>query len=980
MNVKSKVLSAGVLFFIGQGLSAQIDTTKVKDIEEVVVVAYGAQTKESLTGSVGEVKAAEIKNISAANVVQGLTGKVAGVQVFTQNGLPGQAPRVRFRGVGSINTTSEPLYVVDGVPYTGNIAGINNNDIESMTFLKDAAASSLYGNRAANGVIIITTKKGKKGRTQFNLDLKAGVASRGIPEYDILSSPSEYYEVYHKMLKNNFINNGQTEAAAHTAASNGLITGSTGLGYNVTNVANAEIIGLDGKFNPNASILYQEDWKDYLFKDGFYTNTYFSASGATDNTTFFYSLGYESNDTYMVNSKWEKITGRMKLDTKLGDRIKFGGNMGYSFMEQNAPDGFDGSTAYSNPFQWTRNIAPIYPVHLYNAAGILQTDDNGAPLYDDGTKNIDGRVRQYGQLQNPYATALLDIKKRKMNQIFAGAYGTVNIFDGLDFTYKITGEFYNNRANELDTPLYGDAVSPNGRLYNWNRNISSLNQQQLLEYNKNFGEFSIGVLAAHESFKRNSDYMETHVINGLLTNSVYSDMFATLVDARGNGSPYALDSYFGRLNLDYADKYFLSGSIRRDGSSRFHPDNRWGTFFSVGGSWIVSKENWFTNNFMNFLKLKASYGEVGNDNLSSYTVTRDFPYLNLYSVIQTTNQVDTPPYNMTFKGNPDITWETNENFNAGLEFGLFNDRVTVDAEYFNRTTRDLLYMRPYPLYTGFAEIPENIGDMRNRGVEVSLGIDVVKTSNFKLNLNGNTTYFKNEVLSIPTVSGRDFIVDGNYIMKAGQSRYTWYMREFAGVNPETGAALWTVLNEATGERTTTENYSNATLIDTGIDALPDFYGGFGLDLKYKNIDFTANFAYQFGGKGYDSMWMNLMKRSSDVGTNFHKDYYNTWSFDNKDAALPIVLPNDATLQYSQSTLGLISSDYISLQNVSIGYTFDKDLLANTGLAGLRLYAVADNLHVWSKRKGYDPRMNITGISSSNYSPIRTISVGANVTF
>ncbi len=978
MNCKLKVLSAGVLFFLGQGLVAQTtEPEKTEDIEEVIVVAYGTQTKESLTGSVGEVKAEEIKAITAANVVQGMGGKVAGVQVYAGNGLPGQAPTVRFRGVGSINGSSDPLYVVDGVPFSGNISAINNSDIESMTFLKDAAASSLYGNRAANGVIIITTKKGKKGKTQYNLDLRAGVSMRGIPEYNISSSVPEYYEYYYNLLKNKEIVDGATASEAHDTALAGLISGDQGLGYNVTNVANGDLIGADGKFNSSAKVLYQEDWKDYLFKQGFYSNTYFSASTATDNTSVYYSLGYEGNDTYMINSKWEKITGRIKVDSKLGERIKFGGNLAYSYTEQNAPDGFDGTTAYSNPFQWSRYVAPIYPVHAYDNSGNLITDDKGNSLYDDGTGLITGRVRRYGSLQNPVATALYDIKKRKNNQIFASGYATANILKGLDFTYKITGEFSNLRANDFDTPLYGDAVTPNGRLYNWNTNISSLNQQQLLEYNNTFGDFNLNVLAAHETYKRNRDYMETHVTNGLLVDSVYSDMFATLVSAAGNGTPYALESFFGRLNMSFANKYFLSGSFRRDGSSRFHPDNRWGNFYSVGGSWVVSNEDWFKNNVVTNFKLKGSYGEVGNDNLSSATVERNFPYLDLYEVVQTTVSSNLISYNQIFKGNPDITWEKNKNLNAGVELGFFNNRLNIDAEYFKRKTNDLLYMRPLPLSEGFESYPENIGDMENRGFEFNLDADLIKTNDFKLTVYGNATLLKNEILKLPTTN-LGYIIDGSTILKEGNSMYTWYLREFAGVNPENGQALWTVVDSETGERSTTESYNAATLLDTGLTSVPDVYGGFGLSANFKQFDFSVAFAYQFGGTGYDNNYMNLM--SGGLGENFHSDYYKTWTPTNTSAALPLVTADDVNQNYLTSTLGLIKSDYVSLQNISLGYTFDKSLITFAGINSLRLYAVADNVAVWSKRKGYDPRMSARGISSSNYSPIRTISFGANVTF
>ncbi|MFB9120314.1 SusC/RagA family TonB-linked outer membrane protein [Bergeyella porcorum] len=984
MNVNLKVLGVGALFFLGgAAVTAQKKDTviKTKDIEEVtVVVAYGKQTKESLTGSVAQVKSDVLKQVASANVVQGLTGKVAGVQITTNNGLPGTEPTVRFRGIGSINGSSAPLYVVDGVPFNGDIAAINNADIESMSFLKDASAAALYGNRGANGVIIITTKKGRKGKTRYNLDVKSGIAMRGIPEYDIITSPKEYYEAYHRMLKNGYINAGEAVDVAHTSASNELVSlNNTGLGYNVTNVAGDQIIGADGKFNPNASILYQESWADRLFKKGFYTNTYFSAAGGTDNTSFFYSLGYESNDTYMINSKFEKITARTKVDSKIGEKIKVGANLAYSNILQNAPDGFNGSTSYSNPFQWSRSIAPIYPVYAYTASGAPVYLPNGERAYDDGTGIYNGgMVRPYGSLQNPLATAIHDVKKNVTNQVFAGGYATLNLFRGLDFTYNVTGEFSNLRQHSMDTMLYGDAVGVGGRLYNYNTNIASLTQQQILTYERKFGGLGVQAMVGHETMNRNIDYISVNFQRGILTSSLASNHYLTLNGAQGRISPYATEGFFGRLNFDYDGKYFINANARRDGSSRFHKDNRWGNFFGLGAAWVVSKENFLKNStWLNNLKLKASYGEQGNDNLGiTYEYYYyNFPYVDQFEVVQTTNAAETTiSLSQTYKGNKNITWEKNANLNAGLELGLFNNRLTLDAEYFSRKSTDMLFLKPLPLSQGFESMPENIGDMVNRGVEVTANVAVVRTSDFEFNINANATYLKNEILRLSEPE----ILNGSYVLKPGNSMYTWRLREFAGVNPTNGAALFTVVNATTGEKTLTETYSEATLLDTGKSAVPKYYGGFGADAKYKNFDFAISFAYQFGGWGQDTMWLNRF--SGDAGANFHKDYANTWTKSNTTASLPVLLPGNSKQYYGSSTMALIKSDYISLQNVSFGYTFDRDMMGNLGIDSLRVYAVADNVAVWSKRKGYDPRMSVRGISSSSYSPIRTISLGFNVGF
>lgn len=945
-------------------------TSEELNLQEVIVTAYGTQTKESLTGSVGEVKAKEIANVTSANVVQGMTGKVAGVQVISNNGLPGTAPNVRFRGIGSINGSSAPLYVVDGVPFNGNVAAINNQDIESISFLKDASAAALYGNRGANGVIIITTKKGVKGKTRYNLDLKTGVASRGIPEYDIVKDSKQYYTNYHSLIKNSYVNlYGYDEPTAGYYASEYLVP--YYLQYNTTNVADNAIVNPDGVFNPNAKILYQEDWADHLFKDGLYTNTYFSGAGATDETSYFFSLGYENNHTFMINSTFEKITGRAKIDTKIGDRIKVGTNLSYSTMAQNAPDGFSGDNSYSNPFYWSRNVGAIYPVYAYDANGNPVYTASGDRAYDDGTGTYGAFFRPYGSLQNPVATAKYDVKKNRYNQVFASAFATVNIVEGLDFTYNVTGEYANFAGKSADTNLYGDAVSSNGYLFNSNQNTTSFIQQQLLTYKRRFGNHNFDVLLGHENLDRQIDYMSVSGSNAILANSTYLDQYTMLIGASNSGNAYATEGYFARLNYDFANKYYINANVRRDGSSRFHKDNRWGNFYGVGAAWRISQEAFLKDSkVVNELKLKASYGEQGNDNLGY-----NFPYLDLVTGSQTTDAANTAlTANHTFKGNKNITWETNANLNAGIELGLFNNRITIDAEYFIRKSKDMLYMKPLNISEGFSSVPENIGDMENRGFEVTLNADVVRNSDFKFSINANVTTLTNEITRLP----QNNIVSGSYLLREGESMYSWYLREFAGVNPETGAALFYIVNPDTGEKTTTEVFTNATQQFIGKNSVPKIYGGFGFNAEYKGFDLGASFAYQAGGWGYDSQYMAFF--DGYIGESFHKDYANTWTTTNKDAKLPVVIDQNYNNYYSTSTLGLIKSDYISLQNISLGYTFNKGLIESLGINSLRIYALADNVWVWSKRKGYDPRMSYTGVSGMQYSPIRTISGGVNFTF
>ena len=937
------------------------------DLGEVVVTAYGTQTKESLTGSVGEVKAKDIANVTSMNVMQGMTGKVAGVQIMSANGLPGQDPTVRFRGIGSINGSSSPLYVVDGVPFNGSISAINSQDIDSMTFLKDASAAALYGSRGANGVVIITTKKGKGGKPLYTLDLKSGVASRGVPDYNRINDPLKYYEAYGSLLKNSYIHlNGQTVEQAGILASNNLINGSNGLSYNITNVADNQLIDpVTGRVNPNAKVLYQENWNDFLQKDGFFTNTYFSVSGKSDKTAYYFSAGYEKNDSYVVNSGSEKITTRLKLDHEISDRFKVGGNIAYTNMTIRPILGYSGTSEIANPFYWNRFIAPIYPVHQYDANGNIVIDPvTGEKVFDSGIDN----QRPFNSKLNPYATSVYNVRKDKRDQVFATGYATFNIIDGLDFTYNVTGELSNVIRNRMQTPLIGDAESYNGTVSAESERTFALTQQQLLTYKKRFGKHNIDVLLGHETLDRNKENIYALRNNLLIPDSPWVNNAGLLVDGQGYNTAYALEGYFARLNYDYENKYFINLNYRRDGSSRFHPDNRWGNFYGLGAAWRISQENFLKDSsWLNELKLKASYGEQGNDDLGYY-----FPYLDLYSINVATSGTDIA-FNQTFKGNKDITWEKNANFNAGIDLGLFSDRLRIEAEYFNRKSLDMLYMNPLPASQGFKEQPKNIGDMKNEGFEISLGADIVRNKEFTLTLNANFTRVKNTITSLPTE-----VKTGSRIMRSGGAMYTWFLREFIGVNKETGAAQFVRIDPTTNEKTIVEDYSLATQQEIDKKGYAPYYGGFGLNLDWKGFDLSVNFAYQFGGYGYDSEYMAFY--GGRTGYALSTDYNKTWTVDNKNANLPVNIIDNSKNYYSTSTLGLIKSDYLSLENISLGYTFNENLLSNIGIKSLRLYLLGDKLGVWSKRKGYDPRMAMTGISSSTYSMVRTISAGVNFNF
>lgn len=968
---------------VGAANSYNVVLSEGVALEEVVVVAYGTQKKEALTGSVAVIKSEEVAKITTGNVTQGLVGKVAGVQVSNGTGMPGDGATIRIRGIGSVSVATPPLYVVDGVPFYGNVNSINNQDIESMTILKDAAAAALYGSRGANGVVIITTKKGKNKNSAVSIDTRSGFAARAVKDYDFIKNEAKYYEAYYQGLKNTYMFNvGQDAATASQNAVNNLITGDQGLQYNAFNTPNNQLIDPStGRFT-GGSLKYNEDWSDYLFGDGFFTQTNMSVSGGNENTTHYFSLGYEKNDGYVVNSGFEKITSRLRVDTKISDKFKIGANFGYAHTTQDYLDGYTGGTTYSSPFYWIRAVAPIYPVRAYDFAGNPIINSLGTHIFDDGT-GADGLspIRPFGALQHPYATAVNDYKRTVVDNLFTSAYLDYTILDGLVFSYTITGELTNTLDWSADTLLYGDAVGAGGRVTNQTNRQFSFTNQQLLKYNKRFGKHGLDLLVGHESLDRRNDYVSASR-SKLLFDSPYVDQAAVNQGNSGGGSDYALEGFLSRVGYDYDNKYFLAFSARRDGSSRFHPDERWGTFYGASAGWRISQESFLRDvSWINELKLKAGFGQQGNDQLGYVA-----PYLTPYTINYTTDT--TLPISWTvgsYLGNKKIKWETSTNMNIGFETRLFDNRLNIEVEYFKKEIKDMLYNRPTSVaLTGFAVSPENNGDMYNKGFEVTMSGDVIRTDDWTVSLNVNATTYKNVITKLPS-NGKlnNWQANGNFILEEGGSIYDFYMRDFAGVNPVNGAALfWTdpVQGNDPYERVElTENYAEARQYRIGKSAIPDVYGGFGFNVAYKGFDLGVDFAYQLGGYSSDGVWLTGM--SLAPGGGLHSDFSKTWTPDNTSASLPRVDVDDPKQYYSGSSMSLIKSDYLSIQNISFGYTFDTKVANKLGLNRLRFYGLTDNVHLWSKRQGFDPRQSgITGASGNTYSLLRTVSFGVNLEF
>ena len=960
-----------------------------KQLEEVMVVAFGTSTKKSFTGAASVVKADEIEKRQTSNVTNSLAGTVAGVQGLSTSGQPGTVSTIRIRGVGSMNASNKPLYVIDGVPATDDdVSTLSNADIESVTVLKDAASNALYGARGANGVILITTKRGNTRDAQIKLEARWGVNQRGVPSYDVMKDPAMYYETFYTALYNQFGSHDQANALL--TAANG------GLGYQVYAVPEGErLIGTNFKLNPRATagnvvsynggnyMLSADNWFNELFQSNNLRQEYnLSISGSTDKLTYFASASYLDDSGIIENSGFRRVTTRANVDYQAKKWLKIGTNMSYSHADMKYPQEDEyGNYSSANIFYVADNIAPIYPLYIRDANGNIMKDANGFTMYDYGDGKTNGQLRAFMGQSNPASAIALDRSLYKKD-IFTGKwFAQIEPIKGLKFTANLGLHYAGVRYNQTTNPFYGQYAERGGSAYVATSRVTALDQQYLANFARKFGEHNVDVLVGYENY-----HLRTSSMSGSKSKLV-SPFIAEISNAIiGPSVSSSSDSYFTQgilfqAKYDYASRYYISGSYRRDASSRFAPGKQWGNFWSVGAAWDIKGEP-FMDGVQNvdLLKLKASYGSQGNDDLGSYHVWAD-----LYAFDENNGEFSKT---LVAKGNPELTWETSYNFNAGIDFGFFGERLTGTIEGWRRRTEDMLYYKPVPASVGYTEIPVNIGSVSNAGLDAELRAELFKNRNITWSVYLNLTYFKNRILKLdPALNGQ--WIDGTYIYREGESMYNRYLPAYAGVNPETGKSQWyiDVIDEKTGETIVkggvTENYSEANSnfrYESG-DFLPKVYGGFGTNLDVYGVDLSIAFNYQAGGRIYDTSYRNLMHGgfSSNAGQNFHLDILKAWTPENTNTDIPAINAGDQYVN-GASDRWLISSNYVSLQNITLGYTFPAKLTKKAHIEKIRLYAVADNVWLWSARKGLDPRQSFTSSSNTLYSPMRTISGGLSVTF
>ena len=957
-------------------------------LDEVMVVAYGTAKKSAFTGSASVIKSETLEKRQVSNLSNALSGTVSGVQTQSTNGQPGTSATVRIRGIGSMYASNNPLYVVDGIPYEGDISAVNSQDIESMTVLKDAAAAALYGARGANGVILVTTKKGKSGDTQISLDARWGVNSRLVKNYDVLQNANTYMETAYSALYNGYLyNSGYTAERAYQLANADLFPK---LGYQVYTIPDGQyLIGRNGKLNPYATLGYSDgdyyytpdNWSDEMFQSNLRQEYNLSVSGGSDKLSYYLSASYLNDEGIIENSGFERISTRMNVDYQAKKWLKLGVNLSYSNVTSRSPGDQDTADAATNAFFVGNFIAPIYPMYVRNADGSFQYNANtGYHVYDYGDGSSTNFTRNFMNMSNPMSGFLYDTEKYLMDILNGKWYAKIDIIDGLSLTASLGLHIDNTRQHRVGNKYYGQSASYGGSVMQYSSRVYSLDQQYLLNYKKTFGNHNLDILAGYESMDFNT---ESHYILGY---NMYSDKnwTASNVIDRKNGSgsynEYATIGIITRASYDFNEKYYGSVSYRRDASSRFHPDNRWGNFWSVSAAWDMAKENFISQyDWINMLKLKASFGQQGNDNLYYKGYTNYYPYLDQFTVSGSDGVFSDGV--LYYKGSKDITWETSNSFNVGVDFALLGGRIDGTIEYFNRQTKDMLYYKPVAMSNGYTQLPMNIGSVRNSGVEIELNYTPIETNDLKWVINWNGTLMKNKILELhPDLKGE--MIDGFYIYREGESLYQMYLTKYAGVDPDSGEALYWAKDE-NGVEYKDKDWSaayNSNRQASG-DLLPTIYGGVGTTLEFRGFDFSIQCAYQLGGTIYDSGYQAFMHGGDShyMGYNWHKDILNAWTPENRNTNIPRV---DAIDKYTNSSSDrwLTSSDYFSINNITLGYTLPKRWLRSLGIGSLRIYGAADNVALFSARKGLDPRMSYTTASTDRYTPIRTISGGLKVTF
>lgn len=1013
----------------GQNVRTDLDLDAA-GLEEVVVVAYGTQKKTSLTGAIQSVKSEAIEMRPTSSVTTALEGTVAGVQVNSTYGAPGTDPSIRIRGIGTVNGSSSPLYVLDGVPFGGNISDLNPADIESISVLKDAASAALYGNRASNGVILITSKKGKMGKLNVSLDIKQGTYSRGVPEYD-RADARQWMELEWQNLRNSRMSsNGEDAATAAAYASKNVIDDIVYL--NIFNKPNDGLFTENGKMVADASILpgYADDldWYDFGVRAGYRQEYNINANGSNDKADYRFSAGYLDENGYLKDSGFERFSGSVALNVRPVSWFKTGLQMNASHQNLKNTNGAS-DASYTNVFMYARNIAPVYPVHLHDVTtGEYILDKFGNKQYDPGSYideegNIINTRNQYVDRHVFYENEL-NYDKTVRNTLNATAYIELNLPYGFNAIVKGNLNTRNSRNYTYNSAIIGDGKGSLGRAKREEYSYKNYTFQQQLTWAHEFGSHAVDALVGHENYSNEYNYLYGYKTNEIMPGWGNLTNFTSITSLDGSDYEYKTESYLGRVRYNYADLYNVEASIRRDGSSRFHKDSRWGTFWSIGANWIISNEQFMKDyKWIDYLKLRADYGEVGNDAGAGY-----YAYQALYAVEQNANK---GALYLTQFPNKDLKWETGQSWGIAVEGRLFN-RWNINLEYFDKRNKDLLFDVYLPLSAGgtansSAEsvVTKNLGTISNRGFEISTDVDVYKDKDWRINVGANLTYIKNKVVTLPE-QNKDGIIDGTKYIVEGRSRYDFYVYTYEGVDSKNGYSLykfndgdaqgksyrfeldgvkygnWDVdeAGEYVATAITGSGLENVVVIDgkpysyvTNYakkefhgSAIAPVYGSFNLGVTWKQLSLNALFTYQIGGKVIDYNYQSLMQAGSSPSS-FHADALKSWTVEDATETsaiwsgdVPVLNYNLSSQVNATSSRWLTSASYICLKNLNIGYQLPKSLVNKVQLQGVSVNVTCENLFTKTARKGMNPQQAFNGTQYNYLVTPRVFSVGLNVKF
>jgi TonB-linked SusC/RagA family outer membrane protein len=958
----------------------------MQNLDEVIVVAYGTAKKSTFTGSASVVKADQIGKISPVGVMESLQGMTAGVNITNNEGNPGSKPRVQIRGISNDRDAkaSNPLYVVDGVPYDGNINSIAPSDIEAMTILKDAAAASLYGSRAANGVVVITTKKGKAGATRVNFKAAWGTSDNAVAN-PVKADPYQTLLYTWKANYNDgvYLHNMTPQEAGEYASSKGVSDhvmpriNSRGESVYVTPFKSLPLdkyVSPDGKLNPNLEMLWDKsdyDWYGAVFSRKLRQDYSMDVSGATaDNkTNYYFSASHLNDNGYSLAQYYKRYSFRANATSQVNSWLTMGGNLAYSYSRQNN-SGSNRMLVFSNTLNspWLRNADNTdWEYSQKTGSRMKDYGENNAVFF--GIHSLDGMGGQGDYWNNPDDYNFNSSEDGMMTaHYFAEITLPANIklktnvnYD--DITYTNYG--YSSAIHgESQMRPFGVTVKTEGGSANRdNQKTTSLTWNNLLTWNTRIGNHNVDLLFGHEYYSRS--FNQTRAGGDGIMNMGLFELSSTTKNwwTQSRLDKYALLSFFGKAEYNFKDKYYLSASLRRDGSSCFHPSQRWGNFFSAGASWRLSHESFLSDiSWLNNLSLRASYGTSGNDQIGKlYAYQSYFESYNLYGE---------PGYRKSSNGAETLHWERNQQINAAVDFGIFN-RISGTIEFYSRNSKDLLAEKdlPYSANAGAAKINTNLGDILNRGVEISLNSAIVQTKDFAWNLNVNFTTLHNEVTSL---AGGEYLFStyGAAMKRAvGKSLYEFYIPRQAGVNPDNGRLRYWI-QDGKGNWTTTENYADVSVARDGQfigSAIPKGYGSITNSFNYKGLDLSFMFYGSYGSYIYS--YQLLEGQSIRGGVSVVQDIVegNVWMNPGDNAKFPRWSMENRSFagQNTNSDNFIVSNSYLRLRNLTLGYTLPASTLKPLGLSNVRIYLTGDNLLTFSPTVKYhvDPE---SGLKGSDY--------------